>query len=46
MKTACLEAIGFRLGYIEAEQLLEQSSRLKNTQYGASLDKVAIENER
>lgn len=46
MKIACLEEIGFRLGYIKAEQLLEQAGRLKKTQYGAYLEKVAIENDR
>lgn len=41
MKIACLEEIGYRLGLISAEQLLEQSKQLKNNPYGAYLAKIA-----
>ena len=41
MKIACLEEIGFRLGLIGADRLLEQARQLKNTSYGAYLEKVA-----
>ena len=42
MKIACLEEIGFRLGLISADQLLDQARRLKSSSYGAYLKKIAI----
>ncbi|RIJ32341.1 glucose-1-phosphate thymidylyltransferase RfbA [Henriciella mobilis] len=41
MKIACLEEIGYRLGLISDEQLLRQARALKNTSYGAYLEKIA-----
>ena len=41
MKIACLEEVGFRLGLVSADQLLEQARRLKSSPYGAYLAKVA-----
>jgi glucose-1-phosphate thymidylyltransferase len=41
MKIACLEEIGYRLGLIGQEQLLDQAKRLRNSPYGAYLAKIA-----
>lgn len=41
MKIACLEEIGYRLGYIDAARLVAQAKGLKNTSYGAYLSKIA-----
>lgn len=41
MKIACLEEIGYHLGLISAEQLLNQAKRLKNTPYGNYLARIA-----
>ncbi|RIJ17135.1 glucose-1-phosphate thymidylyltransferase [Henriciella mobilis] len=41
MKIACLEEIGYRLGLISDAQLLRQARALKNTSYGAYLEKIA-----
>ena len=40
MKIACLEEIGFRLGLISADQLLEQAKKHKASAYGAYLKKI------
>ena len=40
MKIACLEEIGYRLGLISAEQLLDQAKALKSSSYGAYLRKI------
>ncbi|MEQ8558540.1 MAG: glucose-1-phosphate thymidylyltransferase RfbA [Henriciella sp.] len=41
MKIACLEEIGYRLGYISREQLLKQAKALKSSNYGTYLEKIA-----
>ena len=41
MKIACLEEIGYRLGYLTREQILEQARKLKSSSYGAYLKKIA-----
>lgn len=41
LKIACLEEIGFRLGYLSADDLRDQARRLQKTSYGAYLAKVA-----
>ncbi|WP_084398702.1 glucose-1-phosphate thymidylyltransferase RfbA [Henriciella aquimarina] len=41
MKIACLEEIGYRLGYLTREQLLKQARKLKSSTYGAYLEKIA-----
>lgn len=38
---ACLEEIAYKNGYINKEQLLEQATRLKTTEYGQYLFKIA-----
>lgn len=37
LKVACLEHIGFELGYIDGEQVLKQAERLGKTEYGQYL---------
>jgi glucose-1-phosphate thymidylyltransferase len=41
LKVACLEEIAFQLGWIDAEALLAQARRLKNSEYGQYLQRVA-----
>lgn len=41
LKIACLEEIGFNMGWLTNELLLEQASKLKKTSYGEYLTKVA-----
>jgi len=41
LKVACLEEIAFQQGWITKESLLRQADRLKKTQYGEYLKKVA-----
>ncbi len=41
---ACIEEIAFRLGYIDAERLLELSRPLRSTPYGEYLSDIAAEN--
>ena len=41
LKIACLEEIGFNMGWLTNELLLEQASKLKKTSYGEYLIKVA-----
>jgi glucose-1-phosphate thymidylyltransferase len=40
LKVACLEEIALGCGYIDAEQVLRQAERLKNTQYGDYLRRL------
>jgi len=39
---ACLEEIAFRRGFINREQLLEQGNRLKTTEYGQYILRIAL----
>jgi len=41
LKIACVEEIAFRRGFIDAEQLLRLAARLKGTDYGRYLERVA-----
>jgi len=43
LKVACLEEIAYHQGYIDAEAVLAQAARLKNTEYGRYLESVAAE---
>ncbi len=43
LKIACLEEIAFRRGFIDAEQVLRQAAKLKDTAYGRYLERVARE---
>jgi glucose-1-phosphate thymidylyltransferase len=45
LKIACLEEIAFKKGFINRKKLLENASRLKNSQYGNYLLKVAGESQ-
>ena len=45
LKIACLEEIAYLLGYITAEQVLEQAHRLGATEYGAYLKRLVTEPE-
>ena len=40
LKIACLEAIAFKNGWINAEQLLARAAQLKNTEYGQYLANI------
>jgi glucose-1-phosphate thymidylyltransferase len=41
LQIACLEEIAYRMGFIDTEQLLRLAHRLRNTELGAYLSKVA-----
>jgi glucose-1-phosphate thymidylyltransferase len=41
LKIACVEEIAYRCGFIDAEQLLRLAARLKGTNYGRYLERVA-----
>jgi glucose-1-phosphate thymidylyltransferase len=41
LQIACLEEIAYRMGFIDTEQLLRLAYRLRNTELGAYLSKVA-----
>jgi glucose-1-phosphate thymidylyltransferase len=41
LQIACLEEIAYRMGFIDTEQLLRLAHRLRNTELGAYLRKVA-----
>ncbi|MEA2780816.1 MAG: glucose-phosphate thymidylyltransferase [Rhodospirillaceae bacterium] len=43
LKIACVEEIAYRRGFIDAEQLLRLSAKLKGTSYGRYLERVATE---
>jgi glucose-1-phosphate thymidylyltransferase len=43
LKIACIEEIAFRRGFIDAEQLLRLAAKLKGTNYGRYLERVATE---
>jgi glucose-1-phosphate thymidylyltransferase len=43
LKIACVEEIAYRCGFIDAEQLLRLAARLKGTNYGRYLERVAQE---
>jgi glucose-1-phosphate thymidylyltransferase len=40
---ACIEEIAYRIGFINAEQLLRLAEPLKNTEYGKYITKIAAE---
>ena len=40
LKVACLEEIAYQCGYIQAEEVLAQAARLKNTDYGRYLERL------
>ncbi len=44
LKIACLEEIAFKKGFIDLNKLLDNAAKLKNSQYGDYLLKVAKEN--
>ncbi|HZO91329.1 MAG TPA: glucose-1-phosphate thymidylyltransferase RfbA [Chthonomonadaceae bacterium] len=43
LKVACLEEIAYLCGYIDAEQVLAQAAKLKNTEYGQYLERLVQE---
>jgi glucose-1-phosphate thymidylyltransferase len=43
LKIACVEEIAYRCGFIDAEQLLRLAAKLKGTNYGRYLERVASE---
>ncbi len=43
LKIACVEEIAFRRGFIDAAQLLRLAARLKGTEYGRYLERIASE---
>jgi glucose-1-phosphate thymidylyltransferase len=43
LKIACVEEIAYRRGFIDADQLLRLAARLKGTDYGRYLERVACE---
>jgi glucose-1-phosphate thymidylyltransferase len=43
LKIACVEEIAYRCGFIDAEQLLRLAAKLKGTNYGQYLERVASE---
>ena len=43
LKASCIEEIAYKRGYISKEQLLELAKKLKNSQYGDYLKKLANE---
>jgi glucose-1-phosphate thymidylyltransferase len=45
LKIACLEEIAFKKGFIDRRKLLENAYRLKNSQYGSYLLKIAGESQ-
>lgn len=45
LKIACLEEIAFKKGFIDRRKLLENADRLKNSQYGNYLLKIAGESQ-
>ena len=44
LKIACIEEIAYRMGYIDAEQLLRLAAPLKKNEYGIYLEQLAREN--
>jgi glucose-1-phosphate thymidylyltransferase len=46
LKVACLEEIAYHCGYIDAEALLAQAAKLKNSEYGRYLESVVVEGSR
>ena len=41
LKIACIEEIAFRMGYIDAEQVVRIASPMKNSGYGSYLMQIA-----
>ena len=45
LKVACLEEIAYRLGYIDAEQVLALGAALRKSGYGVYLERLVTEGE-
>ena len=43
LKVACLESIGYQLGYITADDVLRQADRLGKTEYASYLRRIVID---